>query len=345
MNFKKLLLQLAITTTLLLTTLLNAATADSTTTCAQPTKAPKDLGTLVMAGQSAQLTSVEWGSQQGCFKKYGLEVKTTSIASSQVGIAGLVSGTYDLTVTTPTNLIMAMANGDFDGKIIAPRHGYTPEEIARAKREPLYPGELLLQTVVVVKKDSSVTSWRDLEKRKIGIRSIKGSDHAGVLLAMRAAGASTAKVEFLTMTDAQMGVALERGDIDAAVPSDPNASQIILAGARVIGYPYAYYAEPGVAIAYISSQSIVGKKTAAMRAFQKATLEINRLLNLPVNEASFRKTIAKVTGVSEEAAAKGRLPVMMEKNITFSQIAYIPHELKLLGFTKARVNLAPVLFR
>ena len=321
------------------------ATADTAGACTQPAKASKDLGTLVMAGQNAQLTSVEWGSQQGCFKKYGLEVKTTSVASSQIGIAGLVSGTYDLTVTTPTNLIMAMANGDFAGKIIAPRHGYTPEEIARAKREPLYPGELLLQTVVVVKKDSSITSWKGLEKRKIGIRSIKGADHAGVLLAMRAAGASTSKVEFLTMSDAQMAIALGRGDIDAAVPSDPNASQMILDGARVIGYPYAYYAEPGVAIAYISSEGTVSKKTAAMRAFQKATLEINRLLNQPSNEASFRKTIAKVTGVSDEAAAKGRLPVMMEQNITFSQIAYIPRELKLLGFTKARVNLAPVLFR
>ena len=321
------------------------ATADTAGACTQPAKASKDLGTLVMAGQNAQLTSVEWGSQQGCFKKYGLEVKTTSVASSQIGIAGLVSGTYDLTVTTPTNLILAMANGDFAGKIIAPRHGYTPEEIARAKREPLYPGELLLQTVVVVKKDSSITNWKGLEKRKIGIRSIKGADNAGVLLAMRAAGASTSKVEFLTMSDAQMAVALGRGDIDAAVPSDPNASQMILDGARVIGYPYAYYAEPGVAIAYISAEAIVAKKSAAMRAFQKATLEINHLLNQPSNDASFRKTIAKVTGVSDEAAAKGRLPVMMEQNITFSQIAYIPRELKLLGFTKARVNLAPVLFR
>jgi hypothetical protein len=89
----------------------------------------------------------------------------------------------------------------------------------------------------------------------------------------------------------------------------------------------------------------VSKKSAALRAFQKATLEINRLLNIASNEASFRRTIAKVTGVSEEAAAKGRLPVMMETNITFSQIAYIPHQLKLLGFTKSRVNLAPVLFR
>jgi len=343
--FKRTLLALALLGSLIMQGSSTIARADTLLACTQPTKAPKDLGTLVMAGQSAQLTSVEWGAQQGCFKKYGLEVKTTSIASSQIGIAGLVSETYDLTVTTPTNLILAMANGDFAGKIIAPRHGYTVAEIARAKREPLYPGELLLQTVVIVKKDSLIASWKDLERRKIGIRSIKGADHAGVLLAMRSFGANTAKVEFLTMTDAQMAVALGRGDIDAAVPSDPNASQMILDGARVIGYPYAYYAEPGVAIAYISSQSIVSKKSAALRAFQKATLEINRLLNIASNEASFRRTIAKVTGVSEEAAAKGRLPVMMETNITFSQIAYIPHQLKLLGFTKSRVNLAPVLFR
>ncbi|CAB4739053.1 MAG: transporter substrate-binding domain-containing protein [Actinobacteria bacterium] len=330
---------------LLLLASITPSHADSTIGCNQPAKAVKQVGTLVVAGTSAQLTSVEWGNEQGCFKKYGLEVKSISIASTQIGFAGIIGGTYDLVPTTPTNLILAMANGSFDGKIIAPRHEYSAAELERAKKEPFYEGELLLQTVLLVKKDSPIKSWKDLEGRKIGIRTFKSQEQAGVLLAMRTVGANTGKTEFLAMNDAQMSAALARGDVDAVVPSDPYASQIILDGARIIGYPTAYYAEAGVAVAYISSQDAVSKKIQAMKAFQKATLEINHLLNLPQNDASFRKTIAKVTGVSLEAASKTRLPIMMEKNVSFSGIAYIPNKLKSLGFIRSRVNLAPILFK
>ena len=319
--------------------------ADGNLACPAPVKSVRSQGSLLIAGQAAQLTSVVWGSEQGCFQKYGLDVKTSVVASSQAAIAGLVSGTYDMTVTTPTNLIMAIANGDFDGQIIAPRHGYTAEEIARAKREPLYPGELLLQTVLLVNKNSSINSWKDLENRKVAVRSFKGSDQAGVMLAMRSAGANPSKVEWLSMTDAQMSAALDRGDIDAAVPADPNASQMILKGARVIGYPYAYYAQPGAAIIFISSKAITAKKTQAMRAYKKATQEINKLLNQAENQPSFRKSIAKFTGVSEEAAAKGRLPTMIEGEVRFSDYSYLPKALKSLGFTKNRIDLAPILFR
>ena len=322
--------------------------ADSTSTqigCAQPKKAAKDLGTLVLAAANAQLTSVQWGIEQGCFKKYGLTIKTVNVATSQIGIAGLIGHSFDLTMTTPTVLMLAMANGNFAGKIVAPRHGYSAAELARAKQEPLYPGELLLQTALIVRKDSAITSWKDLSNRKIGLKTLQSQEQAGILLAMRAIGASAAKTQFLTVPDAQMPAALERGDVDAVVSSDPFATQIILAGGRIIGYPTAYYAEPGVTVAYISSQDIVEKNQVAMRAFAKTTLEINHLLNQPESDASYRKVIAQVTGVSDAVAAKVRLPIMVEKNVTFTDIAYIPNKLKLLGFTRSRVNLAPILFR
>ena len=342
--YRKLVLLIALISSLILPGLSNQAIADAPAACAQPSKATRDLGTLVLASIPANLPAAQWGIEQGCFKKYGLDIKVNTVASTQIGMAGLVSGSFDLFMNTPSNLILFMANGDFAGKIVAPRHEYSAEELARAKREPLYPGELLLQTVVLVKKDSPIKSWKDLEKSKVAVKSFKGSDHAGILLAMRSIGANAAKTEFLTMADAQMGSALARGDVDAVVPSDPYATQIIGDGARVIGYPSAYYFEAGVAVAYMSSQDIVSKKPAAMRAFQRAVLEINRLLNKAQNDASYRKTIAKVTGITEESAAKLRLPTMSEKNVTFAEIAYIPNKLKSLGFIRSRVNLAPILF-
>ena len=102
--------------------------------CQMPKKKVQDLGTIVLASQVTFIPTVEWASKANCFAKYGINVKSQVVASSSIGMAGLVGGSYDIVVNTATNLIQAMANGGLEGKIVAPRHGYTTEELARAKR-------------------------------------------------------------------------------------------------------------------------------------------------------------------------------------------------------------------
>jgi len=314
--------------------------------CIQPASTPSDSGTLVLAAQTSSLTSIEWGIKQGCFKKYGLNVKTVPITSATIGIAGVISGSYDLVATIPTNLIQAKNNGGFDVRLIAPRHGYSKEELLRAKKEPLFPGQLLLQTAVIVPQDSKIKSWKDLDNKKIAILTFQGDQHAGVLLAMQSEGVRKPKSEFLSMSSIQMADALKNREVDAVVAIDPIATQLALAGNRIIGYPQAYFQEPdSAAVVFATSSEILSKKTNSMRVFQKATLEINRLLNKSENEASYRKTIADITKVSPEVAAKTRLPLMIEKNITISQLAFIPSKLKKVGFMKGRIELGPIIFR
>ena len=337
----------AISAALLISTIPSQGSADSASSlaCSQSTTSPIDSGTLVLAAQNAQLTSTEWGIRQGCFKKYGLNVKTVSITSSTIGLAGVISGSYDLTATTPTNLIQANFNGNFPGKIIAPRHGYSKEELARAKMEPLFPGELLLQTAVIVRANSSIKSWKDLDKRKIGTQAFQSADHAGTLLAMKNEGVRKPKSEFLTIPSTQMPDALRRGDVDAIIANDPIATQLILEGNRIIGYPQSYFAGVGPAVVFISSSDGVKSKAKELRIFQKATLEINRLLNKEEHELSFRKVISEVTKVSSEVAGKVRLPIMLEKNVTIPELSYIPSNLKRVGFIKGRFELGQLLFR
>jgi hypothetical protein len=119
----------------------------------------------------------------------------------------------------------------------------------------------------------------------------------------------------------------------------------------VIGYHVAYYfqagylGDTGVALVYASNAKAVKKNTKAMRAFQKATLEINRLLNQPENDASFRKTYQSVAGVTPAAAAKLRLPTMIERNLTPADLSYIPGKLFDLGFIRERIKTAPIIFK
>lgn len=312
--------------------------------CVQPKVQAIDLGKLIVAGQISQVPSVAWGIQAGCFQKYGITVDYKTVASTQIGMSGLIGGTYDLVLNTPTNLIQIVGNSGLDLKFIAPRHGYSRPELDRAKKEPLYPGELLLQSALIVKKDSPIKSWSDLANKKIAIQSINSADHAGTLLAIKNSGGSSKKTQFVVVPSAQMELTLNKGDVDAVIPNDPFASQILINGGRIIGYPNAYYAEPGAAVVYAALSDNVAKKRLAFKAFQKAVLESNKLMNLPENENSFRDLIATITNVTPQAAAKLRLPVMEEQNLSFSEIAYIPRKLKQVGFTDKRVNLTPLLF-
>ena len=331
----------------------NAAAADATKACPHTNSDAKFIGKLRLAGQVTLLPSVQWGIDNGCYKKYGITIQSNVVATSQIATAGLIGGSYDVVITTPTNLVLANANEGFGGVIVAPRHGYTPEELIRAKLEPFFPGEILLQTALIARGGSSIriNNWSDLEGKKIALQSFLSADHAGIAVAMRKAGADYKKTEFVTLTSQQMVDALKRGDIDAGVINDPFATQAILAGGRVIGYPNAYYAQSGylgdsgVAVAYLSNVQTVKKNEKAMRAFQKATLVINKLLNQPENEASFRKTYITVTGVTAAAAAKVKLPTMIERNLTPADISYIPARLFEIGFIRERIKAAPVIFK
>jgi NitT/TauT family transport system substrate-binding protein len=345
-------ISIAISSALLLSSaaMTNSQAADLA--CPTPTTAVKSLGKIRVAGQAAQLPGVRWGIEQGCFKKYGLTVETSVVATSQIGLAGVVGGSYDVVTTTPINLFLANANENFLGVIVAPRHGYVPQELSRAKVQPYFPNELLLQTALIVGKGSSipVDGWKQLVGKKVAIQSFLSSDHAGIAVAMAKNGADYKKTEFLNMTSQQMGEALARGDIDAAVINDPYATQAILAGGKVIGYPNAYFAEPGskndasVAVIYASIKSVTSKKRQAIKAFQRATLEINALLNKPANEASYRVTIQNVTGATAAAVAKQKLPYLIERSLVPDDLSYIPAKLFQIGFIKEKIRTYPSLF-
>jgi NitT/TauT family transport system substrate-binding protein len=312
--------------------------------CTQPAKAPKDLGTLVVANKADHASALEWGIQAGCYKKYGLTIKNVLVASNPVAAAGLVSNSYDLIVSAPSSLIQLMGNGDFPVRIIAPRFGYTQADLTRAKQDPLYPGEMILEVGLVVKKDSPIRTWKDLQHRKVGLATIQGPTHAGILLAIKASHGDPSSIQIVILPAAQSSAALQRGDVDAVAVSEPYASQAILDGGRLLGYPGAYFYRPSPANVYATSDAILQKRKAAMRAFQKATLEVNHLLNQPENEASFRKIYAKFTGVDDAAAASAKLPVLRERNVSLAELHFLPSLLYQLGFTRTKVDISSLVF-
>jgi hypothetical protein len=49
----------------------------------------KFVGKLRVAGLATQIPSVQWGIDNGCFKKYGISIQSEVVATSQIATAGL----------------------------------------------------------------------------------------------------------------------------------------------------------------------------------------------------------------------------------------------------------------
>lgn len=311
--------------------------------CAPPKRPPTVEYKVTLASTVAQVAPVEWGIEAGCFKKYGLDVSWSVVPSSTIAIAGMVGGTYDLVIATPTNLVLAQGNGGVNFKIIAPRHIYSAAELTRAQHKPFYQNGLLLQTALLTLEDSKIENWADLSGKKIGVQSLVGGDSAGILLAMKSVGASSSSTQFISLSTSQMESSLTRGNVDAVVASEPYASSIVEHGGKVIGYPVSYFQEAGPTVVYASIDKIVSARRPAFVAFKKAILEINRLQNLPQNEVSIKTVMAKVTSVDVSSLDTLKLPVMGETQVKFIDLAYIPRKLKAVGFLVKRVDITPIL--
>ena len=66
-----------------------------------------------------------------------------------------------------------------------------------------------------VRKDSGITSIKDLKGKKIAINLVKSSFHYTWLMALENAGMTVEDVTFVTLSFDQQQAALERGDVDA----------------------------------------------------------------------------------------------------------------------------------
>ena len=318
--------------------------ADTKLCITQNSSTPK-LGTLTVSGQASQLTTVQWGVEQGCYAQFGLQVKVAPVATTQIALAAVAGTSSDLVVTTPTNLIEAKANGNVPIVFVAPRHEYTADQLKSARNNSLVNGKLVLQTALIVGKNSSINGFNNLEHKKIALQSFQGADHAGLILLMKALGEDVSTVEFLSLPVEQMPAALDSGNVDGVIASEPFATQILKSGGRVIGYPNAYFSDPGVAVAYATTASVAKKKLKALRAFQKATLLINHLLNQPENLKSYQSSAQISSGITQSAASVLKLPLMSEKNIAAKDFTYVVNELNLAGFVTRDVDLQSMILK
>lgn len=296
--------------------------------------------TVAVRGNAGPMLA--WGEQQGCFAEHGIAITVTEVADDAAGVAGLVSGSWDVISFTPFAMVQAIANSGVELAVAAPWYGYTDEELARARQEPLFEGELLL-SITAVTVNPEIRGWADLAGKVVSVPSAGGVAEATLRAAMDENVGDDEIVSVVVLPPAEALAALERGDIDAALLTGLRAIQAIEAGATVIGYPGAFFYEAGPANMFVTHQKIAERKPEIL-AFQDAIIQINQLLNGGGHNDSYTRVILGDFGYSQAVAdelLKIRLDTMP---ITLGNLSYLLPKMKSQAKIPADFELGPEMF-
>jgi NitT/TauT family transport system substrate-binding protein len=158
----------------------------------------------------------------GFFKQAGIQVELVALPNSGAIVAAAAGNALDIGLANPITLSNAIARG-------IPFAAFAPAGVfVEAKPEAL----------LVVAKDSSVQTAKDLEGKTVSLIEIGGITQTAMTAWLVKGGANPAAVHFIELSFSAMPAAL-RNRVDAAFISGPPLQEALRADTRVIGNPYA----------------------------------------------------------------------------------------------------------
>lgn len=173
-------------------------------------------GPALRIGATANDTYAEayYAQDMGFFTKAGLAAEITTFPNGAAISAGVASGALDLGVSNPVQLANAIVHG-IPFVYIA----------AGALNSTAAPTALLC-----VAANSTIKDAHDLVGKTIAVSALKDSTYLAASLYLAKNGIDVTSVHLIELPFAEMGPALQRGTVQAAVISEPSTTRAIIAG-------------------------------------------------------------------------------------------------------------------
>jgi NitT/TauT family transport system substrate-binding protein len=195
------------------------------------------------------------GLKRGFFKKEGIDLKTTntSITPSSL-VAASLSGQVDIATNSATATMTAISQG-------------IPCKLLAAATTTPTKGN----TEILVRRDSNIRRFRDLEGKTVGTVGLQGFFHLLTLNAVEKDGGDPSKVVAVPGAQPDSLNTLLAGRVDAVVLQDPfNTLAKLNSGVRSIGNPIGLFDNKTTAGVMIACGDIFEKKPDILRRFLRA---------------------------------------------------------------------------
>jgi NitT/TauT family transport system substrate-binding protein len=233
---------------------------------AVPTRAgSQTLPTLrVAASVSDAFAEGSYAVDMGFFKKAGLNVDLQLFANGTASTIAVATGAADIGITSPVNLAPAFIRG-VPFTLIAGGSLYTTNA----------PVDILC-----VAKDSPFKNATDLEGKTIGVAALNDIMQIAALAWLSEHGAAPSKVRFVELPYPQMGAALARGTVDAAVIPEPSLTDARDKGlVRDFGKVYDAISTQFMNGAWFTTMSFAQKNPDVIKRFRVAIYDAGSWAN------------------------------------------------------------------
>ncbi len=219
------------------------------------------------SGDSQELTTVnvgyvvysgtaplQLGIEKGFFEEEGLEI-VGSEGDNPAAIAGqLTSGQLDIGFATTTFLATAVAQGA-PLKAIAAVDGVIDTENPAS--------------AILVPEDSDIQSPKDLAGKKVAVIALGSELHLLTLVVVDEDGGDSSAVQAVQLPFPQMQQALEDGNVDAVVTTEPFLSASLQEGFRSISVPEIEVFPEGSVTAWVASEQFINSDPDTVDAFRR----------------------------------------------------------------------------
>jgi NitT/TauT family transport system substrate-binding protein len=234
---------------------------------------------------SADYAPLFVGLSQGIFKHAGLDLKISYVYTGTGLMAGVTSGQFDMATNSVTAGVSGIING-LPIRIVTATD-YTPKKG---------------NTEVLVKTDSPIKTFKDLEGKKVATINVHGLFQLGVMLAMQSQGVDGNFTALAAAATDEPGQ-LRSGAVDAIVLQDPFLTQAkSQGGMRSLGNPWGLVKFPIPAGAFYASNSTIESKAAMLKTFVTAWKKAAAVAIKHPDLA--RRVISKYTGTPADVTAK-----------------------------------------
>lgn len=289
------------------------------------TGAATDLNVMLMP--VADAAPVYLAEKQGLFAENGVAVTTKFVQNGAAATAELMSGAGHIAYTSPVVVLMGQTRG------------VPLVLVCGTNAESTDPDKQLV--ALVAKADSPLTSGEAFNGTTIAVNALKAANELTSRVEIERMGGDASTISFTALNTADMQGAVERGQVDAAVMTEPFLTPALASGMKVVAATQAPYTDQGTASAYMATRTFVEQNPDAVTGFCDSITEASEFAN--DNPDAVRETITEYTEIPETAVASMRLPTY-STNIKRETLDALADAIVDQGFTEQRPDVDAILW-
>lgn len=208
---------------------------------------------------------VMYAKHRGFFRRQGIDAEIKVVADGTLTVPAVLSGEAQF-AGIPTAVLATLRSNNAPVRAVAGGALYTPGAPT---------------TVLVAAPGKRITRARQLAGKRIGVDFLNSIAHVGVLRWLSRGGVSKEDVNFTAASFPQLIGPLLRGQLDAALLTEPFVTQVLQRGARRIALPFdAVCSRKCLVTAWMARKDVDANLAARFRnAVQAAAVWANQKRN------------------------------------------------------------------